>query len=187
MKTTSFAASLLVAATAFVAGCDGPVTVNSWRGGANPMFTYAAADRDLHMDVIGNPFASPKEQLEVATVDAMQGRIQGQPTHLTTSPSASARTDSRLVIAFDALPSVSAEKLCITPDPAAVPLKTAGSARLESALAFCYRETPYAEVRGSMSRPQSPTDPAFRRLVSAMATSLLPGSDSTMFDIMSEE
>ncbi len=177
-------ASVVAALTAglLAAACAGqPVTTGSFRGGANPMFTYAAAGRDLHTVVVGDPFPGAEAATQAAAIGAMQGRFRAQPTHLVAAPTAETRTDSRLVLALDPQPGVSAETLCAAPSHIAT---ARAEHRLNALLAFCYHDIAYAETRGFVTRPGSPDDPAFTKLMVALAGNLLPGADATMHDFL---
>ena len=85
-----------------LAACSADISShNIWAPGVPGYFAYAAAAGEVSTIVIGNPFGVPKETLDRAVTDAMQGRHHGPRTRFTTQPSDAARSHLRIVVMFD--------------------------------------------------------------------------------------
>lgn len=133
-------------------------------------FAYAAAGRDLHVVVVGNPFGSDQAAFGRAVTDAMQGRHWGQRTNFTTTPGPDARIRYRVVLLFDPPVTLSGARLCRRPD-AALPTESADG-KIELYGAFCRGKKSLTEIKGRIAGATGPDDPAFRELVGQVTNGL---------------
>lgn len=127
----------LAAGLAGLAACAGATIVyppSYGRYSAN-LFAYAAGDRDLLVEIRGNPSGLPDPVFRQTLVDAMQGTKPGARTHFTLAPGPSARAGYRIVLLFDAASSASGAASCkglhappvVTGTPAGRPLAVAAT------------------------------------------------------------
>jgi len=135
-------------------------------------FAFVAAGRDLHVEIVGNPFGGDQAAFEAAVTDAMQGRHWGQRTNFTTTPGEDARLTHRVVFLFDPLPSQNGSRLCRGEATDLRTERVAGEIALFGA--FCREETARSRIRGHIAAATGPEDPAFRELVGQVTRSLFP-------------
>lgn len=150
--------------------------------GTPSLFAYGAAGRDLTTVVMGNPFQVPKPALDKAVTDIMQVSNPYYPqTHFTTTPSANARRDYRVVTMFDPPLSLNPVRLCA--DPASLPRPVAGDGkRLMAISAFCVKDRAHSVVEASVPRAASPEDPRFHDLINRTTVALFPAQDRNRSD-----
>lgn len=146
----------------------------SLRTGVLSTFAYAAAEGEMNTVVIGNPFDIPKDALERIITETMQGNHYGPRTTFTTTPSADARADYRIVMMFDRPRAMNRQELCgskaqLEPEPR--------GDRLRLATAFCARNQLLSWVDSSIASPASPDDPAFRKMIANAIFNLIPWRD----------
>lgn len=136
--------------------------------------SYAASDRDLRVVILGNPFGVDPQSFGRLVTDDMQNHIIGVKTHFTTTPNATARPDYRVVLAFNPTQTMLNSYLCsgqpIQTSPPGGPIVLLG--------AFCRGGGALSTATGWLDRPQGPTDPDFRHLISDMTYALFPSSSS---------
>lgn len=142
---------------------------NSYRPGE---FAYAAAGRDLHVVIVGNPFGGDQAAFGTAVTDAMQGRNWGQATNFTTTPDAEARLTYRVVLVFNPPDGMNAARQC-REEALAVQTIPSGD-RIELSGAFCRGGNPMTRIRGRVSAAAGPRDVAFRELVGQVTSGLFP-------------
>jgi hypothetical protein len=169
-RTIGIAAWGACAGIGLMAGCGGTsqnyAVYPSYVGSAA---TYAAADRDLKLVVVGNPTALPKPAFENAVAGAMQGRNGQTGTRFTTTPGEAWRKDYRVVVAFSAPAAATGAAYCrYTPPPEPVILP--GSIRV--VLAFCDGERLLSEVVASTPSLASAVD--LDRLMAETVYALMP-------------
>lgn len=165
-----------VAVTAILTACSAPILQGYIHAtGVPSTFAYAAGGRDLQTNVIGNPFSRPKADVDLAITDAMQGKNQGPTTHFTTTPSANARTDHRVVVILNPPINLSSEAAC---GPASsIESGPSADGRLRAKFAFCTKQNILSEVNGSVPATDDPRDPDFRLLLALMTRMLVPDID----------
>ncbi len=166
-------------ATAVLAGglaaCAAEISShNIWVPGVPSYFAYAAAAGEFNTVVVGNPFDVPKEALDQAVTDAMQGNHHGPRTRFTTQPSEAAWRKFRVVVMFDPPDTLDSGRLC--GDPAALEPEETGE-RLRMLTTFCAGDELLSEVSFSLPAPVSPQDPTFRHVVAATMWRLIPVTD----------
>ena len=158
------------------AGCvgNGTVVLPVYVGSYHPdMLNYAAAQGGMPTEVVGNPFDAPKEQVDQAVANNMTGSHFGPELAFTTEASPDSLSPYRVVILFDPAPNARAYELCSNPDqPSAAQV-----GRLRLMVAFCSSDTVITSTEGWISKPQRPTDPAFRSLIRQIAIVLFPPRD----------
>jgi hypothetical protein len=171
MKPTHLALASLI----LVAACAGSVRLtqldvaSTYDAGE---FAYAAAGRDLHVVIVGNPFGGDQDAFETAVTDAMQGRHWGQATNFTTTPGDDARLSFRVVLIFDPPPGMNAARQC-REEALAVQTVPADS-QIELSAAFCSGDSARTRIRGRVSGAKGPQDRAFRELVGQVTNGLFP-------------
>ncbi len=135
-------------------------------------FAYAAAGRDLHVVIVGNPFGGDQAAFEAAVTDAMQGRHWGQPTNFTTTPGEDARPSFRVVLIFDPPVGMNAARQCREEALAVQTVPADDEIQLSGA--FCSGDNARTRIRGRVSGAAGPQDPAFRELVGQVTNGLFP-------------
>jgi hypothetical protein len=190
MKPTHLALASLI----LVAACAGSVRLtqldvaSTYDAGE---FAYAAAGRDLHVVIVGNPFGGDQDAFETAVTDAMQGRHWGQATNFTTTPGDDARLSFRVVLIFDPPPGGDDARLSFRvvlifdPPPGmnaarqcreeALAVQTVpADSQIELSAAFCSGDSARTRIRGRVSGAKGPQDRAFRELVGQVTNGLFP-------------
>jgi hypothetical protein len=160
----------LGASLGLLAACGG-VTQNyavypSYVGSAA---TYAAADRDLKLVVIGNPTALPQSTFENAVASAMQGRNGQRGTRFTTTPGEGWRKDYRVVVAFNAPIDATGPSYCRYAPP---PPPISGAQAVRVVFSFCDGERLLSEVAASTPQLLSTVD--LDRLMADNVYALMP-------------
>ncbi|MSO76812.1 MAG: hypothetical protein EXQ87_07855 [Alphaproteobacteria bacterium] len=169
-RTSRIVALGALACAGLLAACSG-VTQNyavypSYVGSAA---TYAAADRDLKLVVIGNPTALPKEAFDSAVAFAMQGKNGQSGTRFATAPGETWRKDYRVVVAFGAPISAAGAAYCRAAPPSEAVTEQHA---VQVVLAFCDGERLLSEVLASVSSLVSAAD--LDRLMAATVYALMP-------------
>jgi hypothetical protein len=131
--------------------------------------TYAAADRDLKLVVIGNPTALPRERFEAAVAAAMQGQNGQRGTRFTTSPGESWRKDYRVVVAFGAPVAATGPTYCRYAPP---PEPVMAGPPIRIVFAFCDGERLMSEVLAFVPSLDRPGD--LERLMAQTVYALMP-------------
>ena len=167
--------SLMGAALILTSCANAPVLTGYFHvSGVPGTFTYAGADRDFTVVLVGNPFAEPKAEVERVITDAMQGRHHGPSTHFTATPSANARTNCRFVFMFDPPRALDASTLCedLGRLKAAVP-----SGGLRIMAAFCAKDRLMVEILARSGPAKSVRDPVVHDLIGRITWSIIPYRD----------
>lgn len=160
---------------AFLAACTGEIMQSRIeRPGANLYFSQGARSGEMLAVVVGNPFSAPKPVVEQAVTDAMQGKHHGPRTRFTTRPGPDARTNHRIVMAFNTPRSFHPDRLC--GDPAAIPSEPTGE-RLRLYAGYCVENALYSQARISIPATQSPDDPRFHHMIASAMWELVPFRD----------
>ncbi len=127
--------------------------------------------RDFHVVVRNNPYDQPKEAVDKAVIDAIQGQITYMITNFTTTPGESARLQYRVEFMFDPPINISGRSLCNRELDLPTPTPTAG--RTEILGAFCLRDQVVSEARGTVVQAQ-PGDRNFNAVFSILIRRVLP-------------
>jgi len=131
----------------------------------------AGGGRDFHVVVRNNPYSIPKEELDQAVIDAIQGQITYMITNFTTTPGESARLQYRVEFMFDAPINISGRTLCNR--NLELPTPTPRDRHSEILGAFCLRDQVVSEARGTVAKAQ-PGDANFKALFSILVRRVLP-------------
>lgn len=135
-----------LAALSVLAGCAGATVISppSYGRYSASDFAYAAAGRDLHVVVRGNPSGLTDAAFAQATVDAMQGKHAGPVnTRFSLTPNPD-RPDYRVILLFDAPGSASAASVCRGTAPIAAVSPRDRPVTLTAA--FCWRDDPLSDL-----------------------------------------
>lgn len=163
--------ALILCAPVALAACGERVVADD----PTPAYTlqevaYAAADRDLRVEIHGDPFGGDPRALEQAIPALMQNRILGVDTRFTTTPGPTALPGYRVVLVFNMAQTSLNSTLCrsgpIATKPAGRPAVVQG--------AFCRGGGALTSATGWLDEPTTPDDPAFRHLIADMTYSLFP-------------
>ncbi len=134
------------------------------------VLNYASTRGGILVDVTGNPFDAPQEDLEQAITQAMTGAHFGRRVAFVTTPPEDFASPYRVVLVFDAAQHHTELKLCRLDhgiDP-----QTVEQVRVHSAL--CANEKPLTGVSGSVGEARDPGDPHFRQLFRQITVNLFP-------------
>ncbi len=131
----------------------------------------AGGGRDFHVVVRNNPYGVPKEDLDKAVIDAIQGKITYMITNFTTTPGESARLQYRVEFMFDAPINITGRTLCNRELDLPTPTPTAG--RTEILGSFCLRDQVVSEARGTVAQAE-PGDRNFNRVFKILIRRVLP-------------
>ena len=139
-------------------------------------FEYATRNGAIVTEVVGNPFAMPKDRFDTEVRRLMYGQNEGLPVSFVERP-ASGKTDPayKVVVAFNALPRVSGFELCEKGH--LTPIRT-GAGELEMTIAFCIGDSLKSDAMGYTSTVASPESPRFVELVHEVTLSLIPRQDN---------
>ncbi len=134
------------------------------------VLNYASTRGGILVDVTGNPFDDPQEDLEQAITQAMTGAHFGVRVAFITTPPEDFASPYRVVMVFDAAQNHTNLKLCRFDhgiDP-----QTGEKVRVHAAL--CTNESPLTAVSGEVGEASDPGDPRFRQLIRQITVNLLP-------------
>ncbi|HVI52734.1 MAG TPA: hypothetical protein VM661_16115 [Candidatus Sulfotelmatobacter sp.] len=180
IKTFSSLPMVLVSA-ALLAGCSLPrVAPNTERGTyLAELYRYGAGDRDLALEVRGNPFAAADKPMLDAMVEKAVGHagILQPPTRPRLSPDASAVSNYRMIVEFSPNNGVVGQDLC---DGAKVaPFASPGDKPGEVAvvMAFCVSGRAASQAQGWYS-PNGIDDPDLSGLLKRMEVELFRPDDT---------
>lgn len=170
MLAPSLLAAVVVCTTA--SACSAATTFGQTRWVADPQsfIAYGATDRDLRVEVLGNPFAPDKTGLEETVAAGMQASNAGPGARFTTRPGATAQPDFRVVVAFD--PGVNGGNLC---GAAEKRFRSASRGGSEVTATLCDNDKPITSTTGSLAGISSSRDPEFAQLMKFIALDLFPG------------
>jgi hypothetical protein len=165
--------TLLTAAVALI-GCDeGPSSNLSFTSTPDvwSFVTAAGATGPLLVDVRGNPFDAPDGMVATEVTKAISATFTEPWLQFTSDPERAASKEMRLVWLLDPQSGFNADAVCAGELPAL------GAARrvTEIRAVFCHRGRPLSAVHGWMRRPETGSDPRWRKLISQMARQLLTG------------
>lgn len=174
--TKTIRLALPFAALFVLAACAGstsvlPRTVTS--GYTPDILNYSAGKGGMLTEVIGNPFAAPKAELDAAVVETAQVSHFGQKIPFFTQAPADYTSPYRVVYAMNPGPNTNGYTLCAG-KAESVRRQPKDSDRVYAAL--CAREVVITAVDGSVAGPLGPRDPAFVQLIAQLTQALFPTS-----------
>jgi len=164
------------------AGCDSTVrSVAQDRGGYSPAeFRYASENKDLLVEIEGNPFGRDAAALRPMVEAAMQPRHWGfdRPftprTRPSLSPGPSANLDYRIAVVFDG-PALEAPALmCERPKAPSVASK---ESPIRARMAFCRQDQLLSTSYGTLDEASGPEDRRFLSMISRLTRELFPQRD----------
>lgn len=172
ISQTVAAAAIGVALTACAAGGTSvqPVYIGSY----DPeMLRYAASKGAVLVEVVGNPFDAPKEEVDAAVARSMTGATFGRQVSFTSKARADYESPYRIVVVLDPASGAQASRLCSEPGQ---PTATSPD-RLRAMAAFCSRDVVITSIAGSTAKVRGPGDARFRELIRRMTMDLFPTRD----------
>jgi len=160
---------VLVGATSACAGIPTTYNQSASGAGAQSFISYGATDRDLKVDVFGNPFPQRADEVAEAVASQMQAAAVGPGTHFTTRPGASAREGYRVVVAFAG--SGGAGNLCAM---SAMPSDSPRASNVVVTAALCDKDMVVTSTDGRVDGVAQVNDPHFAALMKQVAVELFP-------------
>ncbi len=178
MMTTRFAISAALAAV--VGACaQGSMVQNATIGSYQPsMLNYAASQGAMKVDIIGNPFDGPKEDLERVVTGELTRAHFGPALDFATSVSPDNRSPYRVVLVFNPASDYSSGTICDTPGRATEP----SDDRIRVKAAFCSADRAATYTAGRVPVTSRPSDARFRQLIRQLGLALFPLRDPTRGD-----
>ena len=133
----------------------------------------AAVAGGMMVEVVGNPFDIPKDELESAVTGAMTGSHFGPAVNFLTTAPDGFRSAYRIVILFDPTQNYTENKLCKESQS----LQPGTGENVKAHAALCAKGSALTGVSGRVGDVTGIDDPKFRRLISQITTNLLPPSN----------
>lgn len=172
---------LTMLAVSALAGCETGVTIYEpiyRQRYSSGELEYATQHGELRTTVIGNPFATSREEFSDSVMRLMKGANRGPVFTYTAAPTriepGTNESKQHVVVAFGARINVPAADLCKRPD--AVPVeRTGGDVRMMAA--FCFEEQLSSEAAGTARDVRGLDDPKFVALVRGVTFALFPETD----------
>ena len=124
----------------------------------------------MPMEIYGNPFDVPKQELDQAMTSAMSGANFGQPLHFTTEPPADLSSPYSLVVLFSPAPNAKANRICGNRDQPTAPNEVG----VRAMLVVCSSDVRISSAVASLDPVSGPDDPAFQRMLKQTLIVLLP-------------
>lgn len=162
------------AALGLLAACAGSTTVQPayYSSGYTPdILNYSAGKGGMLTEVVGNPFAGPKGELDAAVVETAQRSHFGQKIPFFTTAPEGYTSPYRVVYAMNPVSGTSAYNLCGQKAETRARLPTESD---RVAAALCAREVVISSASGSVAGPLGPRDPAFVALIAQLTQALFP-------------
>jgi len=163
-----------VAALGLLAACAGSTTVQpgSISSGYTPdILNYSAGKGGMLTEVVGNPFAGPKGELDAVVVETAQRSHFGQKIPFFTTAPEGYTSPYRVVFAMNPVNGTSAATLC---DGKAQTRPRLPKESDKVSAALCARDVVITSVSGSVAGPLGPRDPAFVTLIAQLSHALFP-------------
>ncbi len=143
----------------------------SYYGAYTPtVLNYSATSGGMLVEVVGNPFDAPKDDLVRSITGAMTGSHFGPQVDFVTTPPEGFRSPYRIVLVFDSTQGYTQYKLCAQTET--IQPGVGDTVKVHAAL--CAAEKPLTGVTGRVGEVTGPDDPKFRHLISQITTNLLP-------------
>jgi len=166
-----FAMVVLSGAVTACVGSGAVVSPTNFYGAYTPtVLSYSATSGGILVEVVGNPFDAPKDELQQAVTGAMTGSHFGPPVDFVTTPPEDFRSPYRIVLVFDSAHGYTEQKLCR--EGRSLQPEQGDSVWAHAAL--CAADSPLTGLSGRVADVTGPDDPKFGRLISQMTTNLLP-------------
>ena len=135
------------------------------------VLNYAATHGGILVEVVGNPFDAPSDDLEHAITGAMRGSHFGQSVAFVTEAPEDFVSPYRVVLLFDAGAGPGDIRLCRS-DPDSFETRPGEVVQVHAAL--CAKQKPLTSLSGRVSAPDGPEDPRFVRLMRQLTLNLFP-------------
>ena len=180
-RKTILAIALLAGSLGACVNTDVVLSPTNFYGAYTPsVVNYSSARGGLPVEVVGNPFDAPKDELNTAISGWMEGSHFGPHVNFLTSPPGDFASAYRIVLVFDSTQGYTELKLCResgsiqpgTEGPGSEEPGTEAPVRVHAAL--CAGESPLTGVSGRVIGASGPADPKFGRLMAQITTNLLP-------------
>ena len=133
---------------------------------------YAAAQGAMLTEIRGNPFTTPKAQLDKTVTETMYGAHFGPLVRFVTENEApqGLKSPYRVVMLFNPEETTNSKELCAgDPAPGA---GTLGSVKI--AAAVCAKDLMETSIWGKVAEVSGPDDPGFKALIRQMTMQLFP-------------
>ncbi|MEM7226126.1 MAG: hypothetical protein AAF495_24325 [Pseudomonadota bacterium] len=124
----------------------------------------------MPMEVYGNPFNVPKNELDSAMSSAMKGANFGQPLDFSTTPPEGIASPYSLVVLFSPARNAKANKICANRDQPTAPTEVG----VKAMMVVCSSDQRISSAIASVGQANSPNDPAFTRMLQQSLIVLLP-------------
>lgn len=134
------------------------------------VLSYSATSGGMLVEVVGNPFDAPKDDLEQAITGAMTGSHFGPRVDFVTTPPEDFRSPYRIVLVFDSAHGYTESKLCS--ESGSIQPENGETVRAHAAL--CAADSPLTGLSGRVADVSGPDDPKFGQFISQITTNLLP-------------
>jgi hypothetical protein len=182
MSNLALGRAVMLAALAsgvLAAGCNSGVrSVAQDRGGYSPAeFRYATENKDLLVEISGNPFRRAEAELGAYVEAAMQPQYWGfdqaftPRTRPTLNPGPSANLDYRIAVAFAGRALEEPALICAEEAPEA---PAAAQGPIRARMAFCHRGQLLSTSYGYLEAAEGPADERFLGLISRLTRELFP-------------
>lgn len=175
VKRLALAAVMLAAASPAWSMGQVVVSPTSFYPGYTPtILSYAAGHGGILVQVAGNPFDVPKEDLDRAIARVMAVSHFGPQVPFVTTRPEGFVSPYRVILLFDNQRGYTTVKLC-GGDPDAFEPAWDGKLRVHAAL--CANEKPLTSVFGDIPGADGPNDPLFQKLIGQITHGLFPPFD----------
>ncbi len=131
-------------------------------------------DKQMRLDVYGNPFEENADTVATAVSKAMYGHNDGLPIEFTASPSPETFEHNRVVVLFQPPPSAIGRTVCDGSTLASADPGAGGNSNVEALIAFCWRGAERSSLRIRMGDISSLQDPSFDTMFSRATNRLMP-------------
>ncbi|MFQ5971244.1 MAG: hypothetical protein ACE5Q3_02865 [Alphaproteobacteria bacterium] len=149
-------------AALLLAGCGSAGTFvqdRSYMRDNTPTFSYIAGGRDMSTVVVGNPFGGSDEDFAARVTEILNARNTRQRTNFTTAPGSSARSEYRVVLAFNTPRATGRADICR--DPSVLATSENGERPVRLQMGFCLNAFSLTYVRGRLGDVESAEDQRF--------------------------
>lgn len=171
MRKSLFYIGILAGALTACTSTDVIVSPTNYYPAYTPRtISYPAASGGILVEVFGNPFDAPQEELKQAITSAMTGSHFGPHVDFVTTVPEDFRSPYRIVMVFDSTQGYTELKLCS--HTRSIQPETGMTVRVHAA--FCAADGPLTGLTGRVADVSGPNDPKFRQFIAQMTTNLLP-------------
>lgn len=167
---------VLLAGVGLVLGAcdDAPKTNTYFVGGkgVENFLTYATQDGPMLVRIHGNPFQTPKPDVDRAILERMNSAIQRRVVRFTDQEASAPQPSYRVNIVLNAPESMHGGDVCRGKIPETGP----GTDRITVRATFCIGEKLWVDVGGWLKEAEGPEDPKFLQLIWQLTNDMFPGS-----------